>query len=398
MPVTQIPSRDPQSREALPGNSASGGAAPPSAAPPPHVPGGSPEQRELFEAMHWESAYRGFNPDDVPHLLIQLQDDLSRARKREALWLSVILHLFVIILLWNLPKLMNLLPHRTVDLAITANDKSKDATFLELPPDEQKLTKRPDAKVISDKDRIATSKAPQLDRKELKKILESRHPGEPGANVPLPPAQSAPPQVAQNQAAPNPQPQQPQQNSGFTAPQNDQTPRLQTPPQTRPTVNFNTPLTPGSAIQQAERAAAENRGRVGGGVAGDYGLSQGRGGYKALAPAEILTDTMGVDFGPYMTRIVQIVKQNWYTLMPPSVYPPTFKQGKLALEFVIMKDGSVQGLVRDTTSGDVALDRAAMASITASTPFPPLPKEFPGKLLGLRFYYFYNLEPSADLK
>jgi TonB family protein len=117
-----------------------------------------------------------------------------------------------------------------------------------------------------------------------------------------------------------------------------------------------------------------------------------------MAPAEILTDTMGVDFGPYMTRIVQIVKQNWYTLMPPSVYPPILKQGKLALEFQIMKDGTVQGLLRDTTSGDVALDRAAMASITASTPFPPLPKEFPGKLLGLRFYYFYNLEPGADLK
>jgi outer membrane biosynthesis protein TonB len=397
MPVTQIPSRDPQSREALSGNTASGTSASGGAAPPP---AGSSEQRDLFEAEHWEAAYRGFDPEDVPHLLIQLQDDLSRARKREALWLSVILHLFVIILLWNLPKLMDLLPHRTVDLAITANDKSKDATFLELPPDAQKLTKRPDAKVISDKDRIATSKAPQINRQDLKKILESRHPGQPGANVPLPPAQSAPPQVAQNQPAPNPQPPapQPQQSSGFTQPQSDQTARLQTPPQTRPTVNFNTPLTPGSAIEQAERAAAENRGRSGGGVAGDYGLSQGRGGYKAMAPAEILTDTMGVDFGPYMTRIVQIVKQNWYTLMPPSVYPPTFKQGKLALEFVIMKDGSVQGLLRDTTSGDVALDRAAMASITASTPFPPLPKEFPGKLLGLRFYYFYNLEPSADLK
>jgi TonB family protein len=85
--------------------------------------------------------------------------------------------------------------------------------------------------------------------------------------------------------------------------------------------------------------------------------------------------------------------------MPPSVYPPIFKQGKLAIEFVIMKDGTVQGLVRNTTSGDVALDRAAMASIIASTPFPPLPKEFPGKLLGLRFYYFYNLEPgSGDVK
>jgi outer membrane biosynthesis protein TonB len=375
MPVTQIPSRDPLSREPL--------------TPPA-------EQRDLFEAQHWETAYRGFNPDDVPHLLIQLQDDLSRARKREALWLSVILHLFVIILLWNSEKLMGLLPHRTVDLAISATNQPKDATFLELPPDEQKVTRRPDAKVISDKDRIATSKAPQINHEELKKILESAHPGQPGANVQAPPAQGQPPQ---NQVAENQAPPAPQASSGFAQPQpSDQTARLQTPPQNRPPVNFNTSQTAGSAIEQATRAAAESRGHYGSGQAGDYGISQGRGGYKALAPAEILTDTMGVDFGPYMTRIVQIVKQNWYTLMPPSVYPPILKQGKLALEFVIMKDGTVQGLIRDTTSGDVALDRAAMASITASTPFPPLPKEFPGKLLGLRFYYFYNLDPNKEMK
>jgi outer membrane biosynthesis protein TonB len=368
MPVTQIPSRDPLPREPL--------------TPPA-------EQRDLFEAQHWETAYRGFNPDDVPHLLIQLQDDLSRARKREALWLSVILHLFVVILLWNSEKLMDLLPHRTVDLAITNSNQPKDATFLELPPDEQKVTRRPDAKVISDKDRIATSKAPQINRQELKKILESSHPGAPV------PAQGQPPQnqVAQNQAPAAPQP-----SAGFSQPQpSEQTPRLQTPPQNRPTVNFNTTQTAGDAIRQATEAAAESRGHYGSGSAGDYG-SPGRSGAKALDQAEILTDTMGVDFGPYLTRVVQIVKQNWYTLMPPSVYPPIFMQGKLALEFVIMKDGTVQGLVRDTTSGDVALDRAAMASITASTPFPPLPKEFQGKLLGLRFYYFYNLDPNKELK
>ena len=189
MPVTQIPSRDPQ----IP-------------------PNDSPEQRDLFEAQHWETAYRGFNPDDVPHLLIQLQDDLSRTRKREALWLSVILHLFVIILLWNAEKLMGLLPHRTVNLAIQA-DKSKDATFLELPPDEQKLTRRPDAKVLSDKDRIATSKAPQINREDLKKILESARPGHPGAMTPQPPAPSQPPpQQAQNQQAPATQ-QAPQQQA-----------------------------------------------------------------------------------------------------------------------------------------------------------------------------------------
>jgi len=37
-------------------------------------------------------------------------------------------------------------------------DRSKARRFLALPPDEQKLTRRPEAKILSDKDRIATSK------------------------------------------------------------------------------------------------------------------------------------------------------------------------------------------------------------------------------------------------
>jgi TonB family protein len=392
MPVTQIPSRDPMSGSTSSGESSSRES---SSRDPLTPPSEQAEQRDLFEGQNWETAYRGFNPDDVPHLLIQLQDDLSRSRKREALWLSVILHLMVIILLWNSEKLMGLLPHRTVNLAIrTDADRSKDATFLELPPDEQKLTRRPDAKVLSDKDRIATSKAPQINREELKKILESARAGRPGENAP-PPAQGQPPQ---NQVAPNQQPPAPQESSGFAQPQpSGQTARLQTPPQNRPVPNFKTSMTPGEAIAQAEQGLAANHGQYGSGQAGEFG-SPGRSGAKALDQAEILTDTMGVVFGPYLTRVVQIVKQNWYTLMPPSVYPPILKQGKLSIEFVILKDGKTSGMVVHTSSGDVALDRAAWASITDSTPFPPLPKEFPGQILGLRFYYFYNINPNGELK
>jgi TonB family protein len=375
MPVTQIPSSDPL------------------------TPADQQEQRDLFEAQHWETAYRGFNPDDVPHLLLQLQDDLSRARKREALWLSVILHLLVIILLWNSEKLMMLLPQGTVKLGTSANaEQAKDATFLELPPDAEKLRQHPDAKAISDKDRVATSKAPQINREQLKKLLQSAHPGRPGTNVQAPPATGQPPQT---QVAQNPTPPPPQENQQAFTPQapSDQTPRLPTPAQnTRPVPNFNTSSTPGSAIEQAERAAAESRGHYGSGDTGDYGLSQGRNSAKALDQAEILTDTMGVDFGPYLTRVLQVVRQNWYSIMPPSVYPPIRKQGKLSIEFVILKDGKTTGMVVHTSSGDVALDRAAWGSITASTPFPPLPKEFPGQMLGLRFFYFYNLEPGADVK
>jgi hypothetical protein len=374
MSVTQIPPRDPP-------------------VPPP------PEHRDLSDAQHWETAYRGFNPDHVPHLLIQLQDDLSRSRKREAVWLSVVLHLLVVVLLVKVSQFQ-----RTVALKIpTPEDfeKQMNATYLELPADEQKPTRRPDSKIISDKDRIATSKAPQINREDLKKLLERSRTGQPG---PMGPSQgSPPPEMAQNQAArqqPPQENQQPSQNSGFSRPnENSQTAQLRAPALgggRQP--SFSTPMTPGSAIEQAARAAAASRGNYGGGEAGDYGLTQGRGGAKALDQAEILTDTMGVDFGPYLAQITERVRQNWYTLMPPSVYPPILKKGKLAIEFVILKDGTITGMARDTSSDDVGLDRAAWGSITMSAPFPPLPKEFPGKLLGLRFYYFYNLEPGSDLR
>jgi outer membrane biosynthesis protein TonB len=48
-------------------------------------------------------------------------------------------------------------------------------------------------------------------------------------------------------------------------------------------------------------------------------------------------------------------------------------------------------------SGDVALDRGAWGGITSSSPFPPLPGEFGGQYLGLRFTFFYNPD-KADLQ
>ena len=111
---------------------------------------------------------------------------------------------------------------------------------------------------------------------------------------------------------------------------------------------------------------------------------------QVFGPAEILTDTQGVDFDPYLKKVVQEVKANWYRLIPESAMPPVKKKGKLAIEFAILKDGNVSGMVLRASSGDVALDRAAWGGITASNPFSPLPKEFPGQNIGLRFYFYYN--------
>jgi TonB family protein len=117
---------------------------------------------------------------------------------------------------------------------------------------------------------------------------------------------------------------------------------------------------------------------------------------KQPEQAAILTDTMGVDFGPYLKNVVKTVRQSWYSVMPPSVYPPEKKQGRLSIEFTIQKDGKITGERVDKSSGDAILDRVAFGSINGSGPFNSLPKEFAGQQLELRFYFYYNLTPDTS--
>jgi TonB family protein len=365
MPITQIPFQDPVA--------------------PPEKP--QPEQLGLYDTQDWETAYRELDAR-VPHLLIQLQDDLQRSRKREAIWISVIVHLLVFIALWNLPLLEKYVGWHTA-VVVPMDSKDKNLTFLALPPDLQKPTRRPNTNIASDKDRIATSRHPELDVKELQKILATPPPGAPGMNGPQAP-HAAPQATAQNQP---PAPQQGQQQTPRPQFQSDQTAQLQMP--ARPNnafAKYGGGMTPGQAIQQATQGAAANR-AAGGGQEGDFGLGTGARG-RALGNLEILSDTQGVDFGPYLQRILQEVRENWYRAIPESA---EMKKGKLQIEFAITKDGKVADMRLTAGSGDVALDRAAWAGISASNPFPPLPSDFTGPYLALRFRFYYNPD-KADLQ
>ena len=146
------------------------------------------------------------------------------------------------------------------------------------------------------------------------------------------------------------------------------------------------------AIAQAAQQVASNRGKYGPGDEGDLGLGQ-RQSNARVGPYEILSDTMGVDFGPYLQRVLHDVKQNWYAIIPESALPPLLKRGKVSIEFSILKNGQAVTMAYIAGSGDVALDRAAYGGITASNPFPPLPREYAGQALRLRFTFYYNPDP-----
>jgi TonB family protein len=358
MPITQIPFQDP-------------------VAPPER----QPEQLGLYDTQEWESAYRDLNDESrVPHLLIQLQDDLARSRRREAIWISIIVHLVIIALLY----FGKYLPWHTVT-AVNRPTNLNGATFLELPPDLQKLQQPPKTNIASDKNRIAMTKHPQLDAKDLRKILATPPPGRPGMSAPQV-AQQSPPQssggLTQSQAAPQQEQPPPPQIAQLQTPN--------TPKVTDEFKKFGGSVSAGSAVEEAARAVAAKHGGGQQGMGGDFGLGRGAHG-RQEGNLEVLSDTMGVDFGPYLKRILQDVRQNWYNAIPESAQ---MKKGKLAIEFAITKDGKVAGMKLVTSSGDVPLDRAAWAGITASDPFPPLPTEFGGEYLALRFIFFYN--PSKE--
>jgi hypothetical protein len=67
--------------------------------PPANPSTRRPEGGDLYDARYWESAYREIN--EAPTLLIKLQDDLTEARRREAFWISVVVHLIVVLFIVN---------------------------------------------------------------------------------------------------------------------------------------------------------------------------------------------------------------------------------------------------------------------------------------------------------
>ena len=134
--------------------------------------------------------YEELEPDELLHLIDRLEDERSRALRREGIWISVIAHLILFWFLFYGPKFRSHQPH-----VVNPNDiKQKDLTYLNLPPDAQRRVKPPKAAPPSDKNRMAQAPKPTLDRKTLQQLEAMKRAGPPIPVAPQPAPQSAPPQ------------------------------------------------------------------------------------------------------------------------------------------------------------------------------------------------------------
>jgi TonB family protein len=109
-------------------------------------------------------------------------------------------------------------------------------------------------------------------------------------------------------------------------------------------------------------------------------------GHGRTQGVEILTDTRGVDFAPYIHQILRLDSSSWHKLLGQDTGAPT-SQGWTLIRLTIASDGTVSAMHLDDSSHQTALDRAAWGSITSIGKLPPLPKDFNGPSLELRLRF-----------
>jgi len=335
--------------------------------------------------------YEELDHTDLLHIIDELEGSRNWASLREKLWIALILHMLVAWYLFYGPKYIYHV--RVVDPSVIMKQRQKELTFLDMPKDLIKPEKpKQPTNVISDKDRVAQSPKPTIDRKTLEELEAMRRAEEERRTIQAPPA---PPAPATPSVPATPSPQVAQQAPARPAqplPQNNQA-KMEAPPMA-PQPNFGTgPANPNEQMQQAMRNAMHGGG---GQYSGQDGLGAPSQHPGINSGVDVLSDTMGVDFGPYIERVIYDTKRAWYPIIPESARPPLDKQGKVLIRFKILPDGTVTDMRLESPSGDVSLDRAAWAGITGAAPYGPLPKAFKGPYLELRFYFLYNIRPGDE--
>lgn len=324
------------------------------------------------------------------HLLLEWEAEPPR-RLFEAGLGSLIFHLALVAGLIGLASLPE--PVRR-DLAVDLG-LEKPVTLVAPPkfeltqkaPNEGKISKQLDLQSLLPKPKVMAS-MPQPPR-SLPALPAAAEP--PKIELPPPrltpqPALGTTPNVAPPPVTPPPPQNQEKPKLAFETP-GTQSGKIQAPPGAKVPV-------PQTSVEDAIKSLPH---AGGGTVVGDLGdlssvgalpnrlPTQGRMGSRA----ELLSDPMGVDFKPYLIQVLAAVRRNWFAVIPESARMG--RRGMVSVQFAISRDGSVPKLVIAMPSGAEALDRAAVAGVSASNPFPPLPPEFRGNEIRLQLTFLYNV-------
>lgn len=309
---------------------------------------------------------------ELIYLLDSLDDERAKSRFRESIYISVFIWMVIAWLVVYGPRYLFHQPEFVTPVAKSEHQM----TSLNLPAD------------------VARALAREPKRAPAPAVKQPT-PAPPVKALPQPKLQPQP----KPQVAPLPPTPQPQAKTQTQAPPPPPTPRVQAEPTplpsaptpSRQTSSSSVPnqnASAGDLINQAARASRSGGGLTSGnpnGPSGHHGLGTG---------VDILSDTMGVDFNPYLQRIMREIYETWLPLIPEEARPPLNKQGETQIRFIILPDGRIGGMVLEGSTHDDAINRSCWGSITGVGQFPALPSQFHGPNLELRVHYLVNIQPK----
>jgi len=138
--------------------------------------------------------YGELEEHELIHLLDSLDDERSKARFRESIYISLIIYLGIVWFLFYGPRVLFHQP-RLISPVDVLKERDKQLTFLDSPKDLSRLSPKP--KAVTEK-----NQARPLDQKTLRQLEAMRK-----AEAPAPaPTQPAPAQAAPTPPAPQPPP------------------------------------------------------------------------------------------------------------------------------------------------------------------------------------------------
>ncbi len=340
--------------------------------------------------------------DSGPQLLLDWHESANSRRYWRAGVGSLVVHAAIIALVFLLASLSVPAPREATEIF----PDFRQAVHLVLPqdltqkaPNKGKIAKEVDVEDL--KPRPASEE--RLPPAPAVRAFQPPNPQPPGPAQPAPaPRITEPPKIETPITAQNAPPALPALSGAPKAPP------TQIQPVEQPKLAFETPgpngpseykgqaklNPPKASVQDVVRDMARGGGGQGNIVVGD--LDQPPDLPSARQPGqqprlgsslEIKSDPMGADFKPYLMQVLALVKRNWYAVVPESARMGN--RGLVQLEFSIDRTGQVPKLVIATPSGSESLDRAAVAGISASQPFPPFPKDFTGQQVRLRLSFRY---------
>jgi TonB family protein len=108
-------------------------------------------------------------------------------------------------------------------------------------------------------------------------------------------------------------------------------------------------------------------------------------GGSADQSADIQFDSKGVDFGPWLRRFAAQIRRNWTI---PEV--AQFTRGRVVLQFVVLRNGTIIGLTIAQPAAVGALTTAAATAIKMSNPTTVLPAEYPDDRVQFTVTFHYN--------